>query len=334
MSVLDPSAIRDGVPTSQSANRNPTVRRAGDTRWVTALQSVRDRILQDPRYAPEVLIQRHRARLKRIRRRQRIVVACGILCVLASATWLGLNHSRLQAHPWATYQREADQIEPVLLRDGSVFQLNDRSRVRVNLTDSTRYVWVDSGEVFFDVSPDAQRPFDVQVGTTRLIAKGTAFSVRKDDTGEVETTVRHGLVEVQVPRLYRGAPEQTRDTRKAAATRAVGEIKAGEVGTIDADGQFSVTQVEEADIARRLAWADPVRSLNGMTLNQAVALFNRYNARKLEIADLELGRMPVSGLYHLTQPEQFIERLGQLGIRHVIQGSEAGAGARIILMRK
>jgi transmembrane sensor len=215
-----------------------------------------------------------------------------------------------------------------------VFQLNDRSRVRVNLTDSTRYVWVDSGEVFFDVSPDAQRPFDVQVGTTRLIAKGTAFSVRKDDTGEVETTVRHGLVEVQVPRLYRGAPEQTGDTRKAAATRAVGEIKAGEVGTIDADGQFSVTQVEEADIARRLAWADPVRSLNGMTLNQAVALFNRYNARKLEIADPELGRMPVSGLYHLTQPEQFIERLGQLGIRHVIQGSEASAGARIILMRK
>jgi transmembrane sensor len=82
----------------------------------------------------------------------------------------------------------------VLLQDGSVFQLNDHSRVRVNLTESTRHVLVESGEVFFEVSPDFRRPFDVQAGTAKFIAKGTAFSVRKDEDGKVETTVTHGIV--------------------------------------------------------------------------------------------------------------------------------------------
>ena len=246
----------------------------------------------------------------------------------------------------------------MLLQDGSVFQLNDHSRVRVNLTESTRHVLVESGEVFFEVSPDFRRPFDVQAGTAKFIAKGTAFSVRKDEDGKVETTVTHGIVEVEVPRrprLYRGAPEElpaeNRETgvresnrvgetqrvgepRKVAETEPAGEVRAGEVGTIGADGQFKVIQVEEADIARRLAWADPVRSLDGMTLTEAVELFNRYNVRKLEIADPELGRMRVSGRYHLTQPERFVETLGRLGVSHITQGTESSAGARIVLIRK
>ena len=353
-----PTEAKSLDATSADAKSPQTLGTTDSCRWITDLQSLRDRILQDPQYAPEVLIRRHRARLQRIRARQRMAVACGILCVVAPAIWLSFNHGRSRTAPWMTYQREAAQMDPVLLQDGSVFQLNDHSRVRVNLTESTRHVLVESGEVFFEVNPDIQRPFDVQAGTAGFIAKGTAFSVRKDENGEVETTVVDGIVEVEVPRrprLYRGAPEElpaenpetgVRDinrvgetprageTRNVAETEPAGEVKAGEVGTISTDGQFSVTRVEEADLTKRLAWADPVRSLDGMTLTEAVALFNRYNVRKLEITDPELGRMRVSGRYHLTQPERFVEGLGQLGVSHVTQGPESSAGARIVLMRK
>lgn len=381
MSVLDSSAASNNTQASQWADRNPSysaltgqsqthpertegraphpVEGAEVPRWVAVMESLREQILRDPNYAPEVLIQSYRALLQRNRRRKRIAVICGILGVLVSVTWFGLDHGRVRAYPWVTYQSQTAQMDPVSLPDGSVVQLNNRSQVRVNFTDSTRRVVLESGEVFLDVSPDVLRPFDVQAGTARLIAKGTAFSVRKDDDGDIETTVRHGSVEVEIPRrprLYRGAPEllpgedagekkvrgvngvdETAGVDRAQGAgvpKPVGEVKAGEVATIDADGQFSVTKVEQTDLAKRLAWADPVRILDGMTLKDAVELFNRYNVRKLKIADPELGRIRISGGHHLTQPERFAEQLEQLGVTHRTQGSEASADAQILLMRK
>lgn len=381
MSVLDSSATGNDTQASQRAHRSPsyialtdqsqtfpertedstsnTLKGAEVPRWVTVMESVREQILQDPSYAPEVLIQRYRTLLQRNRRRKRIAVVCSILGVLTSATWFVMDRGRVRAHAWVTYQSRSAQMDPVSLPDGSVLQLNDRSQARVNLTESTRRVVLESGEVFLDVSPDVLRPFNVQAGTARFIAKGTAFSVRKDVDGDIETTVRHGSVEVEIPhrpRVYRGAPEQPPDetagekkvpvidgadetsgvgrTQGVGALKPVGEVKAGEVATIDATGQFSVTKVEQTDLAERLAWADPVRSLDGMTLKDAVELFNRYNVRKLEIADPQLGQIRISGGYHLTQPERFAERLGRLGITHRAQGSESSADARILLMRE
>ena len=270
---------------------------------------------------------------------------------LAMAAWFGVGHGRFQAYSSVTYQSETSRMGPLSLRDGSVFQLNSRSRLRVNFTESTRGIVLDSGEVFFDVSHDAVRPFDVQAGVVKLSAKGTAFSVKKRDDGAIETTVRQGTVEVVVPRrprLYRGAPEEVSegkaaadDSQRVGDTKAVREAKtvgrpvqAGEVATIGADGQMNVTEVGQADLVKRLAWADPIQDLDGMTLQEAVELYNRYNVRKLEIADPDLGKRPVTGRYHLTEPDRFVEALESHGIRHQTQGPGSDANARILLTRK
>lgn len=318
-----------------------------DPRWLGALEALRQHIVPNESYAPEVLFRKHRvARLRRAQRNKHLAVVFSCAIVLATGIGFHFYANRAEAHPWVTYIRETPQPDPRSLGDGSVFQLNDHARMRVNFTDAARRIVLDGGEAYFDVSPDVLRSFDVEAGNVKLVAKGTAFSVTKDDEGQVQTTVKRGVVEVQVPRpprVYRGAPEESPEPepdqsqkvavpQRARVTQMIREIKAGEVAIIGPDSQMEVTEVGQTAVASRLAWADPVRQVDGMTLREAVELFNRYNVQKLVILDPELGKRRVSGRYHLTEPARFVQELEQLGIHHESRGP--GSDAPILLKDK
>ncbi len=66
-----------------------------------------------------------------------------------------------------------------VLPDGSKVELGAGSRITTRYSDTIRGVTVDSGEAFFSVKKDAQRPFVVTAGNLRVIAVGTAFNVRR-----------------------------------------------------------------------------------------------------------------------------------------------------------
>ena len=363
MSVIDPNATdhNHGVQSSPWQTRNETsgalartarvrdpilwvLEESDDPRWVAAMENLRQELRQNPKYKPDVLIQDHRESQLRARKKTQTAVGLGLAGVLVIAAWL--NFGTFQLRQWVTYERGTAQMGPVRLRDGSVLQLNSSSRVSVNVTGSTRRVVLDSGEALFDVRPDSSRAFDVEVGVLKVVAKGTSFAVRKVDDNEIETLVNHGRVEVDIPRaprVYRGAPESppdgqgTRTAEKVEPTRAfeaVGEVKAGQVADISANGHMDVSDVEQTDLDKRLAWAEQYRWIENMTIEEAVALFNQYNVRKLKVADPTIAKWPISGRYHLTEPERFAEQLEGIGVIHETPKSDSGADAPILLKKK
>ncbi|AMG74607.1 FecR family protein [Sphingopyxis granuli] len=180
------------------------------------------------------------------------------------------------------------EVRKVALADGSIAAVNTDSKVEVAIDDKARTVDLERGEAWFQVAHDKQRPFVVAAGAVRVRAVGTAFSVRRHPRG-VDVLVTEGVVETWV------------EGRTGDVTR----IAAGSKGFV-AEATPTAEVVEApADVVRALAWRTGMLALNGESLAFAVNELNRYNVRKLVVADDELGRKSLIGYFKIDQPENF-----------------------------
>ena len=181
------------------------------------------------------------------------------------------------------------EIRRVPLQDGSTATINTASIVDVRLGRHRRDIDVVRGEAWFNVHPDRARPFLVRAGDIRVQAVGTAFSVRPVE-GAVDVIVTEGVVEAWNVR------------RPEARTR----IRAGAAAVLqDAAPASAPSPLQTAELERRLAWRDGLIILNGQTLAEAAAEFNRYNTRRIEIGDLANSRTKLVGVFNATDPESF-----------------------------
>lgn len=222
----------------------------------------------------------------------------GALAGTVGAISIGLLHAR-------RYTTELGEVRRVPFADGSVATLNTESELEVALEDHVRQVSLGRGEAWFQVTPDAKRPFVVRAGRVRVRAVGTAFSVRRLEAG-ADVLVSEGVVEAWVE----GA-EQHR-TALAAGSRA----------TVTESGVRALEEPPSA-IERTLAWRDGEIALEGETLEAAVAEFNRYNARKLVIADPLLGQERLVGQFRTTEPEAFARAVRSTLGAQVLESNDA-----------
>lgn len=91
---------------------------------------------------------------------------------------------------------EVGGIKRQHLADGSALVLNADSKVGVTYYRNKRVVTLTKGEVVFDVTPDADRPFIVEGGHARVTVLGTHFVVNKLNK-LVRVSVNHGRVKVE-----------------------------------------------------------------------------------------------------------------------------------------
>lgn len=180
------------------------------------------------------------------------------------------------------------EIRRVPLEDGSLLAINTQTDLRVDMQAALRVVNLDRGEAWVQVATDASRPFVVKAGDVRVRAIGTAFSVRRLEAG-AEVIVSEGVVEVWSAR----APD--RAVRLAQGGRVVVEAETGEA-PVEALG---------SDVSRRLAWREGEIVLNGETLAEAIAAFNRYNEIQLEIEGETLAQGQWIGRFRTNEPEAF-----------------------------
>jgi transmembrane sensor len=205
------------------------------------------------------------------------------------------------------------EIRQMPLEDGSVATLNTSSKLSVQIKKSERLVRLDDGEAWFRVAPDKKRPFIVEAGEVRVRAVGTAFSVRRREDG-TDVLVTEGTVETWVV------------GREAEKTR----ITAGSRGLVEVDAQIAVATAPE-EIDRALSWRSGQLSLNGETLDYAVAELNRYNRQKLTVDDPELGRQQLVGYFHTGEPENFAKTVAWMIGAEVV---EDGGTIRIVPVKK
>lgn len=117
------------------------------------------------------------------------------LLLLASALYFGyryLGHTGDQQSTVATITG----VRWAVLPDSSTVQLNRNSTIEYRYDRNERHIQL-TGEAFFDVMPDPQRPFLVSTEYAAIKVVGTSFNVRADSEEEqVTIVVTSGVVEV------------------------------------------------------------------------------------------------------------------------------------------
>jgi transmembrane sensor len=214
------------------------------------------------------------------------LAACFAALVASGALW----------HSWraeSAFRTPVGGLALVPMQDGSKVTLNTDSEIRVALTEHERRVELDHGEAFFDVAKDPRRPFVVHAGDKRVVAVGTRFSVRRDGN-DIQVVVTDGKVRVETP---------ARSFSQSAEALPAGTVaQASDSGIL-----LQTKQLAEAE--ESLSWRQGVLVFRQMTLADAVAEFNRYNARKIVIADDRVGAFRVAGSFRANNVDAFVRLL-------------------------
>ena len=136
----------------------------------------------------------------RTRYRPWVPLAAAASLLLACVFWLG-------QFSLATLSTDKGEQRRVILQDGSVAYLNTASTIEVDYSAGQRRIRLLSGEVWFDVAKDVERPFVVTGNYATATAIGTAFVVR-DTPGFTQISVTEGVVSVEIQRLTKKIENQ------------------------------------------------------------------------------------------------------------------------------
>jgi len=180
------------------------------------------------------------------------------------------------------------EVRRVPLGDGSTAAVNTQSAIQVSFHTRQRTVRLNDGEAWFQVAKDAGRPFVVEAGNVRVRAVGTAFSVRRRESG-ADVIVTEGVVETWA---LLGEDRMLR-------------LAAGEAAFVNADPGGTSTITPKVDVDRKLAWREGKVELSGETLAEAVDEFNRYNQSKLVIREPTAARARLYGEFRADDPSTF-----------------------------
>lgn len=175
----------------------------------------------------------------------------------------------------------------IVLSDDSRIELNTNSKVLVRYRSGSREVRLVKGEALFTAARDG-RPFIVRAGDTRLEASDAVQLAVRVGGDAAAVTVKSGSVSVDQKATETGS-------RQSAGFAAV----YGPVGG-------RVQRVSTAEIDRALAWRQGAIALNGQTLEQAVAEFNRYNRQRISVDDTAVSGLRLAGYFQSTEPSSFV----------------------------
>ncbi len=137
-----------------------------------------------------------------------IAIAASTLVAVVTGGWFYSQRG--------TYSTGTGEQRSVRLEDGSIMELNSRSRVRVRYAEHERSVEMLEGQAFFQVAKDAARPFIVHSDSTSVRAVGTQFDVYRRESGTTVTVIE-GRVAVFSSAPGKG-PGSTRSTDARVTT--------------------------------------------------------------------------------------------------------------------
>ena len=175
----------------------------------------------------------------------------------------------------------------VVLQDGSTVHLNTNSTATVRLKNDKRYVKLESGEAYFNVSADVERPFVVSTEHAEITVVGTAFDVHAMG-GLTKVSVTEGQVTIQ------GDSQQVR------------RLSAGQQALISS----SATRVDDVEIDSIATWRTGQLVYKNVTLAEIVADLNRYLTKTIKIPDETLQRRRcVTSVLQLEDREAILDGL-------------------------
>lgn len=176
----------------------------------------------------------------------------------------------------------------VAMADGSLLRLNTDTAIDLAADGGRQLATLIRGEVMFDLARAAARPLTVRVGGAVLEALGGAFDLDLRDS-LAQLLVERGAVTVR-------------------GEGGVHRVAAGSSAAIG-DGAVAVTPLTPAVVGQRLAWRRGVIDLDGQSLAQAAAEFNRYLKHPIVVADPSLASIRLGGTFATDESGAFVDAL-------------------------
>lgn len=226
-----------------------------------------------------------------------MAAAAAFVCIAA-----GLIAGRSDIEQWLApeYVTTVGEQRSITLQDGSVVELNSRSRLRAHFEDDLRAIELLEGEAIFRVSKDPNRPFRVRTGATDIVAVGTAFNVKASDSRTV-VTVLEGRVRVNQRDVARRSA--------AASAQAVSEFEL-EVGDQLIVGRAQpAIRVSLRDTEKVTSWTERRLIFEDTPLSAVAAEFARYSPRAIRIEDASVAERKINGVFDATDPASLVEFL-------------------------
>ncbi|SDO19249.1 FecR family protein [Rhodoferax sp. OV413] len=239
---------------------------------------------------------------RQVRRRAFLPALAGLAAVVGGSSLVLWNQSQAQPLYSQAFSTQRGQQAEQRLPDGSRVRLDTATRLEVAYYRQHREVKLLEGQAVFAVQADAERPFQVLAGRTRVTVVGTRFSVRHTpgmlgDEG-VHVAVEAGRVRVEPVEVAKGGVDSS-----------VVFLSPGQRSYSDAAGGLgAVLAVSAAGIA---PWREGRVSFDNMRLDRALAEFARYRDPQLLIQDEGVAALRITGVFDPMDPATFRRVLPQ-----------------------
>lgn len=221
--------------------------------------------------------------------------ATAVAAVLALVTIGGFGLQLWRAAP-DRFATAVGGRQSIPLADGTRVDLNTDSKLLAAVNRTSRRVWLERGEAYFEVAHDPRHPFVVDAGKQRVVVLGTKFVVRRDGD-RVIVRVLEGRVRV----------ESTLPVTETAVAPAIvlpgDEFFSDRAGLSGGAGLVKRGALDEMEDA--LAWRDGVLTFDAMPLAKAAAEFNRYNRKQLSVSE-PAAHVRIEGTFTATDVEAFV----------------------------
>ena len=235
----------------------------------------------------------------------RYAVAASVLAVaLGLGLFSGLNHPGGYRAEFATAPGERKHVA---LPDGSVIDLNSRSRLQVRYEQDRRVIELSAGEAMFSVEHDASRPFIVEAGSGKVTVTGTRFDVRRDAT-QTRVAVEQGTVKVQ---------------GSAAPDNQFINLTAGLGTAVDAQGK--VLPAYAVNPAELTAWRNGKLVFNNASLGEVAAEVSRYRDKPLTVSQPNVASLRLTSVFKSDDTDALLKALPSIlpvTVRPLADGSQ------------
>ncbi len=192
-------------------------------------------------------------------------VAAAILVVFTAYLFFDLTYDPYpdpiaESEP-ILFQTSEDQQSEITLGDGSEIRLNSNSEILIpgDFMHETREVTL-SGEAYFDVNHNPEKPFIIHSNQSKIEVLGTAFNVKsKSNRNDVQVAVVEGIVSFS---------STASDLEEHSVV-----LKEGQYGYMDVDKRLIT--VDDFAVENYLAWKNGRLVFENLTLVQVCTQLDR-----------------------------------------------------------
>lgn len=195
------------------------------------------------------------------------------------------------------------EIRDIQLADGTVATLDTGSVIRVAVAGARRRVVLDRGQAYFDVRPDANRPFEVDAADRKIVVTGTRFVVARSGNQGAVT-------------LFEGAVSLTKGSGRAI------HMTPGDAASYQAG--VSRVQLTRTDPGEDAPWRRRQLVFRDTPLSEVVTELSRYTTETITADDPRLQGQRVTAVFPLDGDRSVVDHIDRL-LPVVVDRTRAGA---------